>query len=144
MLIYETKDYLAVSSMPNKNFLPNDPNVLFVVDETTEEGKALAAKVQKAAPYYDFVTDQPGNLIDIIEWGSVPYTISINPVSAGQFTEITVPVGAVVTYVDESGHEINIVVDDGILEYLNANPGKHKILLESNNFRPVIFEIEVI
>ena len=64
MVIYKDKKYETNSMFPNGNF--TDIADAFVVDETTEEGKALAQRVITAYPYYDFVIIN-GKLVDIIE-----------------------------------------------------------------------------
>lgn len=37
----------------------------FFINETTEEGKLLAQKIIENYPYFDFVLDEEGNLIDV-------------------------------------------------------------------------------
>lgn len=55
-----TKKYQTRSDMPNTNWLDNN---WFVVADNSP----LALKAQELFPYFDFVLDDNGNLIDIIE-----------------------------------------------------------------------------
>ena len=64
MIVYLDKNFETHSVHKNKNWY-NDGREVYVVDETTSEGKALAEKIMQHAPYYDFVLDEGGNLIDI-------------------------------------------------------------------------------
>lgn len=41
----------------------------YVVDETTEEGKALAEKIKSNHPHFEFVLDKYGDLVDITPTG---------------------------------------------------------------------------
>lgn len=66
MIIRADKNYETNSAYPNLDWY-NDGTVLYVVDETTPEGVVLANKIKSAAPYYDFVLDAEGDLIDITE-----------------------------------------------------------------------------
>jgi len=54
-----TKGYLIRSDKPNENWTEDD---CFIVDDNS----ILASKIQKHYPYFDFVLDEEGNLIDII------------------------------------------------------------------------------
>lgn len=38
----------------------------WLVDETTEEGQSLAQKIRECRPYFDFVLNEEGDLIDVI------------------------------------------------------------------------------
>lgn len=58
MIIYENKCYEMRSDMPDDDWTGE---ALYVV----QDGSPLAAKIAEHCPYYDFVTDENGNLIDI-------------------------------------------------------------------------------
>lgn len=64
MIVRPDKSYEINSNFPNTNWYENEPDN-FVVDETTEEGATLAAKIVAAHPFYHFVLDEKGRLIDI-------------------------------------------------------------------------------
>ena len=44
----------------------------FVVDETDEQNAELIAKIKEYAPYFDYVTDDEGNLVDVVKTGEKP------------------------------------------------------------------------
>jgi hypothetical protein len=54
-------------------------------------------------------------------------------------TTITVPSNTIALI---DGQEY--VIDDGVLEYSNENPGTHQILLRLNGYKDIAIEIEVI
>jgi hypothetical protein len=64
MIVREDKTYEQNSSFLNSNPYLEETN--FIVDETTEEGLALAQRIIAAYPYYDMVVVD-GKLVDIIE-----------------------------------------------------------------------------
>jgi len=64
MIVYADKKYETNSLFPDSNF--SDVEDVFIVDETTEEGTALAHRIMSAYPYYDFVI-KDGKLVDIVE-----------------------------------------------------------------------------
>ena len=61
-----TKCYSFNSCFPNENFTNLSDDEVFVVDETNPENKMLISKVLEHSPYMDFVTNEAGDLIDII------------------------------------------------------------------------------
>jgi len=63
MIVRQDKSYETNSMFPNTNWYKDEDN--YVVDETTKEGVALAQRIIKAYPYYDFVVED-GKLVDII------------------------------------------------------------------------------
>jgi hypothetical protein len=69
----------------------------------------------------------------------VPYTVSNNPIAVNEVTTITVPSNTIALI---DGQEY--VIDDGVLEYSNENPGTHQILLRLNGYKDIAIEIEVI
>lgn len=58
MIIYSSKGFEVRSDKPNSDWTGN---ALYVVPD----GSELAKKIISNYPYYDFVTDENGNLIDI-------------------------------------------------------------------------------
>jgi len=60
MIIYADKGYEQLSACPDTDWTGE---ALYVVPD----GSELAAKIQAAYPYYDFVLDDDGELIDIVE-----------------------------------------------------------------------------
>jgi len=64
MVVFKNKMYEQNSLFPNSNF--TSENDVYIIDETTEEGKTLAQRIMSAYPYYDFVIVD-GKLVDIVE-----------------------------------------------------------------------------
>lgn len=63
MIIYKSdKNFEKVDNMPNENFLQDKSIEVFVVADNS----ALGQKVLKHAPYFDFILDDDGGLIDIV------------------------------------------------------------------------------
>lgn len=60
MIVFENKHYQTNTRYPNDDWTGN---ALFVVPD----GSELANKIMAAVPYYDFVLDEGGNLVDIVE-----------------------------------------------------------------------------
>lgn len=59
MVIFADKNYVVCQRKPNEDFTGGE--ALYVV----EDGTALADKIRKYAPYYDFVTTKAGKIKDI-------------------------------------------------------------------------------
>lgn len=60
MIIYKnSKGFEQRSDKPNENWTDNED--VYVVNDNSE----LAQKIIDAYPYYNFITDESGNLIDI-------------------------------------------------------------------------------
>ena len=59
MVVFENKMIIVKSEFPNTDFTNGD--ALYVVDDNSE----LAVKIRYNVPYYDFVVDNNGNLVDI-------------------------------------------------------------------------------
>lgn len=64
MIVRPDKTHESNSLYPNSNWYENEPEN-YIIDETTEEGAALAAKVVASYPFYNIVLDDDGNLIDV-------------------------------------------------------------------------------
>lgn len=71
MIVRPNKGYETNNNKPNENWYENEPDN-YVVDETTDTGKALADKITLNYPYYELVVEN-GVLTDV-----TPY----NPISA--------------------------------------------------------------
>lgn len=59
MVVFENKLFIVKSEFPNTDF--TDGDALYVVDDNSE----LAVKIRDNVPYYDFVVDNNGNLVDV-------------------------------------------------------------------------------
>jgi len=77
--------------------------------------------------------------VRIIEVPYVPYTVSNNPVAVNEVTTITVPSNTI-ALIDSQEY----IIDDGVLEYSNENPGMHQVLLRLDGYKDTTIEIEVI
>lgn len=64
MIVRRDKTYETNSLFLNVNWYEGEDN--YVIDETTEGGKILAEKIKAYFPYFEFVLDEEGNLIDVI------------------------------------------------------------------------------
>lgn len=62
MIVRKDKTFETNSQFPNVDWY-NEEN--YVVDETTEVGRVLARKIIENYPYFNFVLDSEGKLIDI-------------------------------------------------------------------------------
>lgn len=63
MIVRMDKTYETNSMFLNKDWYSENN---FVVDETSKEGIQLANKIMQHSPFFDFVVDEEGKLIDII------------------------------------------------------------------------------
>lgn len=61
MVIFEDKSYVINPEYPNIDF------TLGVALYVVEDGSDLYNKIIQYYPYFDFVTDKKGNLIDVVE-----------------------------------------------------------------------------
>lgn len=60
MIVFNDKNYISCTRYPDSDWTGE---ALFVVPD----GSELANKIMAAVPYYDFVLDEGGNLVDIVE-----------------------------------------------------------------------------
>lgn len=139
MIIRANKGFETNTKYPNSDWY-NDGNALYVVDETTPEGKELVQRIQAAYPYYDFVTDG-GKLIDIIEHPPIQYSIDKTAISTAENAIITITEPAIVL-VEIGGEEYEVT--DGEIEYSNENTGQHTIILKADGYRWAHITIEVV
>ena len=65
MIVREDRTYEVNYRYPDINWYGDEPGV-YVVDETTPEGMALAEKIMMLFPYFDLVVED-GVLVDIVE-----------------------------------------------------------------------------
>ena len=114
----QTKGWQTRSDAPNINFMAEvEPDNWLLVDETTEEGQALMAKIVKYAPYIDFVLDEEGNLIDVIP--TEPPSEATEEQKTAKLAELseacsqTIVAGCDVELSNTSGH-ISLTAEDQI------------------------------
>jgi len=62
LIVRENKRYETLGLYPDSDWYTEGN---YVVNETTENGKLIASKIIEHCPYFDFVLDGNGNLIDI-------------------------------------------------------------------------------
>lgn len=74
MILFNDKSYTQTSVSIED--IQEELSDFYYIDETTEKGRILTQKIIKNAPYFDFVLDAEGNLIDItpIEKPFIPPT----------------------------------------------------------------------
>lgn len=138
MIVYKhCKGYAINSLFPNTNFTNDD---VFIVDETTEEGKLLKEKIVKNHPFYDLVIKN-GKLIDVNIYPNINYTINKTQITTTETATITINDPAtIIAIVDGQEYEVT----DGIIEYSNENPGIHEITLKAEKYKDTIITVEVI
>lgn len=127
MIIRDNKGYEENSNFPDTNFCPNDPRVLFIIDQTTVEGKELTDKIREFfptdenGPYYDFVTNEEGELIDIIDL-RIQAVIDIPQASVDQVVTVTATLP-----IDTQDTEVIFKVEDGpdIIEPVSNDTAEH-------------------
>ena len=76
MIVRQNKGYEKTDVFPNTNWYEDQPNN-YVVDETTVEGKALAAKIVSLYPYYNFILAN-GQLVDVVAYEPSPEEVEAN------------------------------------------------------------------
>lgn len=67
MIIYKINDiktYETNSDFPNTDWTGQAE---FIIDETDEKNNELILKIKEFTPYFDYVLDDKGNLIDVIK-----------------------------------------------------------------------------
>ncbi len=139
MIVRKNKTYEVNSGFPNSN--PCAEEEAFVVDETTQEGKKLAVRIEKAYPFYDFILDENGNLVDIYEYPDIKFSVDKTTITTMETATITITEPTEVVAVID-GQEYT--VSNGIIEYSNENIGIHEIVLKAEKYRDAVIRIEVI
>lgn len=149
MIVRRTKDYEQHVQFPNENFNPELTDVAFIVDETTEEGKALAAKIKDLTPFYDFVTNEAGKLIDVVDT-KIQAFADMTRAAIDQVVTVTATLPA-----NTTDTEVIFKVDDGpeIVEpvtnsqaehsFAFSQPGVYTITVRSQNHGSASVEVTV-
>jgi len=107
----------------------------------TVPDKVIADKILSLHPYFEFVLNAEGNLIDITPFPEISYSRDIqNPLTPGQLLIITSEV-APVTLIDDEG--VFREVQDGIIQYSNMEPGTYYLTLRADRYRPTGIEVIV-
>ena len=81
MIIYTVNDlkiYETRSDKPNEDWTGKAD---FVIDETNSENETLLNKIKNYAPYFDYVTNLIGELIDVEKTGELEYETPIDPIA---------------------------------------------------------------
>ena len=80
MIIYSNNDLKLIqtcSLYPNSDWTGEAE---FVIDETNPDNQDLINKIKEFAPYFDYVLDDDGNLIDVIKTGEREVIESNDPI----------------------------------------------------------------
>lgn len=149
MVIYDDKGYEQSSNLPNENFQADNPSVLYVVDETTPEGEALARKVMQLYPYYDFVTDAAGELVDVVDT-KIMASIDLPVATVNQVIMVTanIPAGSPDSTIsfqvgDGPVEDMPIANDQAVKYYAFSSPGEYVITVSSINHGSASVEVTV-
>lgn len=81
MIVYTSnklKIYETNSSYPNTDWTGKAD---FVIDEANSENKNLINKIKEYAPYFDYVTNLIGELIDVEKTGEMEFETPVDPVA---------------------------------------------------------------
>jgi hypothetical protein len=140
MIIRNDKGYETNILYPKTDWY-KDGHTLYIVDETTPEGEQLARRIEQVYPFYDFVTDGEGKLIDIIEYPPIQYNVDKSTIATTETAIITITEPAAVTAIID---DEEYTIDDGEIEYSNENSGTHIITLKAERRRDASIEIEVV
>lgn len=101
MIVRQNKGYETRSDKLNEDWYGQEN---YVVDETTPEGKALARKIVKYYPRYDFIIEN-NQLTDITGYELVEITCSSS-------TTINIPIDISVSALNGDGIEAILYIDD--------------------------------
>lgn len=83
MIIYNDKSFITCSNYPDTDWLGN-------ADLVVPDGSELAEKIKALYPYFDFVTDESGQLIDVEEIPHEnPEPLPVPPTNAELAQQIT-------------------------------------------------------
>ena len=72
MILYTVNDlkiFETRSDMPNADWTGNAE---YIIDETNEQNSELIKKIFEFAPYFDYIFDDEGNIIDVIKTADKP------------------------------------------------------------------------
>ena len=81
MILYSTnnlKIYETRSDKPNEDWTGKAE---FVIDETNSENDDLIKKIKEYTPYFDYVKNIAGELVDVIKTGEMVYETPVDPVA---------------------------------------------------------------
>lgn len=81
MILYTVNDlkiFETRSDMPNADWTGSAE---YVIDETNEQNSELINKIFEFAPYFDYVFDDKGNIIDVIKTADKPVIKEYNPIA---------------------------------------------------------------
>ena len=81
MIVYSVNDlktYETQSGKPNEDWMGNAD---YVIDETNPSKAELISKIMAYAPYFDYVVDSNGTLIDVTKTGELPPMETPEPVA---------------------------------------------------------------
>lgn len=137
MIVRENKGFETNSMYPITDWY-NEGN--YVIDETTEEGKALAEKILQNYPFYDLVVEN-GQLIDINIYPDIEFSIDKTQITTTEVANITITNPNTVTAIIDNQE---YTVSDGIIEYSNENVGTHQVVLKAEGYKDARITIEVI
>lgn len=119
MIVRSDKTWATTSEAPNSNFDEGCPDAV-VIDETTDEGMALAFKVTQYYPYFELVKDGSGKIIDVISTRitvECPEAATVNQdilltITCKDEAEATVVIGTVIDGYNSSTAE-TVDISDG-------------------------------
>lgn len=81
MIIYTVENlkiYETNSAYPNLDWTGKAD---FIIDETNPENVELINKIKEYAPYFDYVTNLIGELIDVVKTGEMEFETPVDPVA---------------------------------------------------------------
>ena len=81
MIIYSInnfKCYELRSDKPNEDWTGNAD---YIIDDRNPNNIELIKKIKEYVPYFDYVTDKNGKLIDVIKTGEMVYPNPVDPIA---------------------------------------------------------------
>lgn len=67
MILYTVNDFKIYETRSDKPNTDWTGKAEFVIDETNPDNTELLAKIKQLAPCFDYVTDNEGNLTDVVK-----------------------------------------------------------------------------
>lgn len=80
MILYTVnnlKIYEIRPDMPNEDWTGKAE---FIIDETNSKNRELIEKIKEYAPYFNYVTNLKGDLIDVEKTGEMTYEFPVDPI----------------------------------------------------------------
>lgn len=139
MIVRKNKDFEICSLYPDSNWYPDEDN--YVVDETTQKGKALAQKIIENYPFYDLITEN-GQLVDVKPYPAIEFEIDKTIIT--QSDVATIKIISNVNNLKVIANKQEYEIADNVIEYMNQNTGTHIITLKAEGFKDTDIKIEVI